>query len=182
MLKTLPISQKEHNTWKSSFLSILVFTLSAVIFTVLLSCIPYVNAAEITLAWDQNSEPDIAGYRIYYGEESRSYTHVVDVGNYNSCVIADLEDGITYYFAATAYNTSGYESDYSNEISNAVSETTPDDRDGDAVGGGSGGSGGSCFIDTANCRFPVAILKEYTKCGLLRFKRTIQHIIFHNRL
>jgi hypothetical protein len=91
------------------------------------------HAAEITLAWDQNSEPDIAGYRIYYGQESRSYTNVVDVGNYTSCVIADLEDGETYYFAATAYNTEGYESGYSNEISNGEPTTAPyqppDDND-----------------------------------------------------
>jgi len=182
MLKTTPLSQKKHKIRKCSFLSILILTLSMVIFTIALFGIPPVHAAEISLAWDENSEPDITGYRIYYGQESRSYTNVVDVGNYTSCVIADLEDGETYFFAATAYNTSGFESDYSNEISNAEPGTTPDDGDGGAVGGGSGGSGGSCFIDTAACGFPVAQLIESALCGLSKIKRIIQNIVFHDWL
>jgi hypothetical protein len=177
MLKTLPISQKNHTIRKCDSLSILVFTLSAVIFTILLFGIPDVRAAEITLAWDQNSESDIAGYRIYYGQESGIYTNVVDIGNYTSCVIADLEDGETYYFVATAYNTSGYESGYSNEISNAASGTTPDDGDGGAAGSGSGGGGGSCFIDTAAFGFPVAKLKEITRCDLSKIKHIVHRII-----
>jgi len=180
MLKTLPLSQKKHTLRKCSSLSILVLTLSMVMFSLVLLGIPDVHAAEITLAWDQNSESDIAGYRVYYGQESHSYTNVVDVGNYTSCVIAELEDGETYYFAATAYNTDGFESDYSNEISNAASETTPDDCDGGAAGSGSGGSGGSCFVDSAACGFPVVQLKESTLCVLSKIKRIIQHIIFHD--
>jgi uncharacterized membrane protein YgcG len=180
MLKTLSFSQKKHIIRKCDFLSILVFTLLAVIFTVLLFGIPDARAAEITLAWDQNSESDIAGYRIYYGQEIGIYTNVVDVGNYTSCVIADLEDGVTYYFVATAYNTSGYESGYSNEISSAMSGTIPDDGDGGAAGSGSSGGGGSCFIDTAACGFPAAQLKESTLCGFSKIKRIIQHIIFHD--
>jgi hypothetical protein len=76
-----------------------------------------VHAADITLEWDPNPEPDIAGYKIYYGFGSRDYSEVVDVGNWTTCTIGDLESGVTYYFAVTAYNTSGYESGYSNEVS-----------------------------------------------------------------
>jgi hypothetical protein len=159
---------------------VLMLTFFLVFFIIPTFSIQNIHAAEITLAWDQNSEPDIAGYRIYYGQESHSYTNVVDVGNYTSCIIADLEDDKTYYFVATAYNTDGYESGYSNEISNAEPGTTPDDGDGGAAGGGSGGSGGSCFIDTAACGFPVAQLKESTLCGLSKIKRIIQHIVFHD--
>jgi len=179
MLKTLPISQKKHTIRKCFSLSILILTFSMVTFFIVLLGIPDAHAAEITLAWDQNSEPDIAGYRIYYGQESHSYTNVVDVGNYTSCVIADLEDGETYYFVATAYNTDGFESGYSNEISNGEPET-PDDGDGGAAGSGSSGGGGSCFIDTAACGFPVAQLKESTRCGLSKIKCILQHIIFHD--
>jgi hypothetical protein len=135
------------------------------------------HAAEITLAWDQNSEPDIAGYRIYYGRVSRSYTNVVDVGNYTSCVIADLEDGQTYYFAATAYNTDGYESGYSNEITNGE-----DGGDTGATSGGcGGGGGGSCFINAAVCGFPVAKLKKSALYCLSKIKHLIQ-FNFHDRL
>jgi hypothetical protein len=182
MLKTLPVLQKKHEIRKGPSLSILIFTLIAVILTIVLFGVPDVHAADITLAWDQNSEPDIAGYRVYYGQESRSYTNAVDVGNYTSCVIADLEDGETYYFAATAYNNDGYESGYSNEISNAAPGTTSDSGDGGAAGSDSGGSGGSCFIDTAACGFPVAQLKESTLCIISKIKRIIQHIIFYDWL
>lgn len=36
-------------------------------------------AYQVTLAWDANTEPDIAGYMIHYGTASRDYTHSVDV-------------------------------------------------------------------------------------------------------
>jgi hypothetical protein len=108
---------------KISFFLVLRRTFFFVLFVISTFSVQNIHAAEITLAWDQNSEPDISGYRIYYGQKSRSYTHVVDVGNYTSCVIADLEDGKTYFFAATAYNTDAYESGYSNEVSYTGSST-----------------------------------------------------------
>jgi hypothetical protein len=111
---------------RTALFLVLMLTFLSVFFILPTFSLQNIHAAEITLAWDQNSEPDIAGYRIYYGQESHSYTNVVDVGNYTSCIIADLEDDKTYYFVATAYNTDGYESGYSNEISNAEPGTTPD--------------------------------------------------------
>jgi hypothetical protein len=122
MLKTTPRSQKKHKIRKCSFLSILILTLSMVIFTIAVFGIPPVHAAEISLAWDQNSEPDIAGYKIHYGLESGSYTTVTDVGKFTSCSLSDLEEGKTYYFAATAYNEAGYESGYSNEVSHSFTQ------------------------------------------------------------
>jgi hypothetical protein len=72
--------------------------------------------AEVTLEWDPNSETDIAGYRIHYGTASGSYIHLKDAGKQTACTVTELVPGTTYYFAATAYNTSGLESDYSNEV------------------------------------------------------------------
>jgi hypothetical protein len=80
-----------------------------------------VRAAEVTLAWDANREPDIAGYRIHYGLASRNYDHVLDAGNNTTCVVTGLDQGQTYYFAATALNTEGMESDFSNEVSTTLS-------------------------------------------------------------
>jgi hypothetical protein len=108
---------------KTSLFRVLRLTFFLVLFIISTFSVQNIHAAEITLAWDQNSEPDIAGYRIYYGQESRSYTNVVDVGNYTSCVIANLEDGETYFFAATAYNADACESDYSSEVSHTGSST-----------------------------------------------------------
>jgi hypothetical protein len=79
------------------------------------------HAGEVNLAWDPNTEPDVAGYRVYYGLGSRNYDHVMEVGNCTSCVVTGLEHGRTYYFAATAVNTANIESDFSNEVSAALS-------------------------------------------------------------
>jgi len=70
----------------------------------------------VTLEWDPNTEPDIAGYVVYYGYETGNYQYSVDVGDQTTVTVEDLEPGVTYYFAATAYNTEGYESDFSQEI------------------------------------------------------------------
>ena len=38
--------------------------------------------ADVNLAWDQNTEPDIGGYKAYFGiVESGPYPTVEDVGN-----------------------------------------------------------------------------------------------------
>ena len=35
----------------------------------------------LPLSWDPNDNPDLAGYRVYYGESSGNYDHIIDVGN-----------------------------------------------------------------------------------------------------
>ncbi|MCK5194695.1 MAG: tandem-95 repeat protein, partial [Desulfobulbaceae bacterium] len=73
-------------------------------------------------SWLPNGEPNLAGYKIYYSTVSAQYDKSVDVGNpevINGVVQAPvngLEDGTTYYFAATAYDSDGFESDYSQEV------------------------------------------------------------------
>jgi hypothetical protein len=74
-------------------------------------------AGRITLAWDPNLEPDVAGYRLHYGTASGRYTRQIDVGNTTSATVRNLTDGATYFFALTAYNTAGHESAPSQEIS-----------------------------------------------------------------
>jgi len=76
---------------------------------------------QLKLEWSPNDEPDLAGYKIYYGTESRNYTFDADVGDYESVTISDLEPAKKYYFAVTAYDLNGNESDFSKEISSPVS-------------------------------------------------------------
>ena len=78
------------------------------------------SAAQATLAWDPNTESDLAGYRIHYGTASGSYTVHTDVHNVTTYTVTGLTAGQTYYFAATAYDASGNESGYSNPVSYAV--------------------------------------------------------------
>jgi Fibronectin type III domain len=74
------------------------------------------NAGAVTISWDANSEPDIAGYRVHYGTAADPYNMTVDVA-VPTATITDLEPGLTYTFAVTAYNTSGAESAYSSSVS-----------------------------------------------------------------
>ena len=76
-----------------------------------------VHAAQVTLAWDPENDPDLAGYKVYYGTQSRSYSFYVDVGNSTTYLLNNLSGGTTYYIAVTAYETAGEESGYSNEVS-----------------------------------------------------------------
>jgi hypothetical protein len=80
-------------------------------------------AAQIRLAWDPNTESDLAGYKIYYGTSSRTYTNSIDVENVTTYTLSGLIPGQTYYIAVTAYDTSYNESGYSNEVSGPP--TTP---------------------------------------------------------
>lgn len=74
------------------------------------------KTTDITLAWNYNSEPDVAGYKLYLGNSSQNYTQVIDVGMTDQYTIRDLIEGTVYFFAVTAYNQNGLESGFSNEI------------------------------------------------------------------
>jgi len=73
------------------------------------------HAAQVTLAWDANSDP-VAGYRLYYGHASGNYQSNVDAGSTTTHTWSGLADGQTYHFAATAYDASNNQSDYSEEL------------------------------------------------------------------
>ena len=74
------------------------------------------QAATVQVTWNPNTEPDLAGYRLYVGEASGQYGEPIDLGNVTGHVMEITpEYGATYYFALTAYDTSGNESGYSDE-------------------------------------------------------------------
>jgi len=85
-------------------------------FILLLLLVPTVaRAGDVVLLWDPNTETDLAGYKVYYGSASRSYGAPIAIGRQTSHTLTQLPAG-TYYFAVTAYNTSGLESGFSNEV------------------------------------------------------------------
>jgi hypothetical protein len=84
-------------------------------------------AANVTFSWtppSTNSDgtplTDLAGYRVYSGVSSGNYTQNTDAGNVTSYTVNNLSVGSTYYFAVTAYDTSGNQSSFSNEISRTI--------------------------------------------------------------
>jgi fibronectin type 3 domain-containing protein len=74
----------------------------------------------ITLAWDPSTGTNVAGYHVYCGGSSGNYTNTIDAGDNTTATVTNLTLGATYYFAATAYDSSGLESAFSSEISYTV--------------------------------------------------------------
>jgi hypothetical protein len=122
-----------------------------------------VFAAEVTLAWDPNIEPDLSGYTVYYavGAPGPPYDYAGDLPldqlpdpDNPQVTLTDLDQYESYYFALTAYDSEGNESSFSTSlciyIDDVIQECEPDPVI-SGSGGGSGGSssGGGCFIGTA---------------------------------
>ncbi|HSN72548.1 MAG TPA: putative Ig domain-containing protein [Steroidobacteraceae bacterium] len=79
----------------------------------------------VTLSWqpptrntDGTTLTDLAGFRIRYGTSSSSLTRTLSISNpgITSAVVEDLASG-TWYFAVTAVNSKGVESDLSSVVS-----------------------------------------------------------------
>jgi hypothetical protein len=119
----IPTQQLNRSTTQRSSYRSLTHSPAQLIFTLLLVLASFFFFAQqaysgsVTLAWDPNSPSEnIAGYKIYYGTESRSYTGVIDITNGTLKKVSKLAKGYHYYFAATAYNDAGEESDFSEEV------------------------------------------------------------------
>jgi hypothetical protein len=70
----------------------------------------------VTLQWDANTEPDLAGYIIKYGVQPGVYTNSIDVGNQTTWTVSGLQDHYRYYFAVQAYNSARLVSGLSNVV------------------------------------------------------------------
>ncbi|HEX7860403.1 MAG TPA: fibronectin type III domain-containing protein [Verrucomicrobiae bacterium] len=77
-----------------------------------------------SLAWNANPEPDIVSYRVHVGTSTRQYTQSFAT-TAPSIDISTLPAGPTYFFAVTAVNSAGLESDFSSEISSAGAPSGP---------------------------------------------------------
>lgn len=97
------------------------------------------RAASVTVDWDANTEPDLAGYRLYYAATSLlamtttqaqvgSVTKLTSSGAGTSITVNGLAEGTTYHFRLTAFDNAGEESDFGMnplEISTFVAPTPP---------------------------------------------------------
>lgn len=71
------------------------------------------------LLWEPpDMPPEVLGYRVYIGEESREYSESFDVGLNTHFSLMGLNDG-EYFFGVTAYNGNG-EGDFGNEASTII--------------------------------------------------------------
>lgn len=138
------------------------------------------DALDVTLAWDANTEPDLAGYAIHYGAESGGPYYGEGALEGDSPIDMRLDEDEDpdpdvvqftlhdlpeedYFFAVTASNAAGVKSGYSNEAS------TTDRQESTAHLGSTGGGGdGACFVSTAGC-VPTGPTNEISLSLLLVF-------------
>ncbi|HKK32917.1 MAG TPA: malectin domain-containing carbohydrate-binding protein [Desulfomicrobiaceae bacterium] len=88
------------------------------------------HAAQVTLGWNPSTQDIVKGYKVYCGTTPGGYGIVTDAGTMTTCTLSDLEQGQTYYFAASAYDANGNEGPLSDEISHTIALN---DADGDGV-------------------------------------------------
>lgn len=150
-------------------------------------------SADVTLAWDPNSEVDLEGYGVYFklGASGPPYDlfgyvalqELNDPDN-PAFAVTGLEKGSSYYFAVTAYDTAGNESGYSTpvcaQIGDQILPCTSASSGGSSGGsgvasGGSGGGGGGCFIETASDHQNKPLILMVT----ISFLAAISFIRFH---
>lgn len=85
----------------------------------LLICAPsaFSQDLKIVVSWQPNVEEDLAGYRVYVGEASRTYggTSPDLAKDATQFTWLNLDSKKTYYFAVTAFDLSGNESNFSVE-------------------------------------------------------------------
>ena len=106
------------------------FILAFMHFVAILCLVTTVQAAQVELQWDPSPDP-VAGYVIYYGSSSKGnaqhpddftyeFSEVIENPDATSVTLEALPDGEMYYFAATAFDSDGEESDFSNEVSTMI--------------------------------------------------------------
>ena len=129
--------------------------------------LPAASAANVTLGWEANSEPDLEGYVVYRntGSPGPPYGYSNDLPEddltdplHPRVTLTGLSENKEYYIALTAYNTEGVESSFSNdvcvEVVNGISQlcsasSNPGGSPASSSSGG-GGSGGGCFISSSH--------------------------------
>jgi len=100
-----------------SFFSSRIQTLLVSVFLILIFAAS-ASAREVTLSWDANSEPDLDHYVVYWGVIPGDYSYNSgDIGLATDFSVDIPDDGQAYFFAVTAVDEAGLESDYSNEVS-----------------------------------------------------------------
>ena len=139
-------------TRRGTFLRLLVL---------LVSTLPFLlgaNNGTLTFYWDANTETTLAGYYLYWGTQSGSYTQprVMISKTLTTYTLTGLDPNLTYYAALTAFDIAGNESDFSNEASGqpiaaVCGDGTRDPNEGCDDGGTVAGDGCSPICQVEIC-------------------------------
>lgn len=75
----------------------------------------------VRVSWERVDDATVAGYRVHYGNISRTYTRTVEMsqppaGIVPRMIFQGLDKTKKYYFAVTAFSVTNEESDFSDEV------------------------------------------------------------------
>lgn len=70
----------------------------------------------VDLYWNENRESDLAGYNVYYSYEYDGRYELIGSTGTNYFIDRDVDNGVTYYYAVTAYDYNGNESELSFDV------------------------------------------------------------------
>ena len=79
-----------------------------------------VTTGSAGLSWAANTEPDLAGYKVYIGTQSGLYNPPVTLGTVTAYTATNLASGKTYYFCVSAIDSARNESPCSAEVSKPI--------------------------------------------------------------
>jgi len=91
------------------------FLLFSIVF---LSPVTIAHGFDLSFAWDANTEPELAGYRVFCRQEGENYDYNTWIweGTETTCTISGFIEKTTYYFVSRAYDIYGYDSENSVEL------------------------------------------------------------------
>ena len=133
-----------------------LYLLAGLLFLFLFAVSTMTYAYDVTLAWDPNAEPDLAGYIVHVNEDASGSpfyqlktVSLDDVEPDNPrYTVTGLKNDVDYCFVVTAYTAEGSESTYSNTVC-VLGGWVHDSRD-VALNVSRGGGSDGCFISIVN--------------------------------
>jgi hypothetical protein len=121
------------------------------------------TSAPLTFVWDSNSEPNLAGYRLYQSDTGSGGpfdecfdNHIPPSGGavVNYPTVVTIGVGQTLCFAVTAYNTAGAESGKSNVVCHTDSTCVPQPAQTQTLSCPTGQTGSITQTRTSTCPGP----------------------------
>jgi hypothetical protein len=92
--------------------------------SLILFCAALLPAQTVKLCWNPSPGEGVVNYRIYYGTNSGCYSSATNAGLALTQTVVLPHSG-RWFFAATALDADGYESDFSNEVGWEVKPAPP---------------------------------------------------------
>ena len=115
-------NDRRHKRWMSGWL---LTSFTSIFFLATTPLSSWAASSSLSIQWDASQAPNVTNYTVRYGTASGSYSSAINVGTALSATVPNLTVGTTYYFAVTARDTTGMDSDPSNEVPFTSGNTAP---------------------------------------------------------